>query len=60
MKRNRTPKRRVDEIFDRLGDTSVFSKMDLKNGYNQVRISPKYIKKTEFNSEYGHFKFLVL
>lgn len=54
------PISRTNEMFDRLGKVSYFSKLDLKTGFHQIRFSPKDIEKTEFNAEYGHKEFFVI
>lgn len=46
---------RIGELFDRLGQASVFSKMDMKTGFHQIRIKASDIKKTAFNYQFGHF-----
>lgn len=50
----------TDEVFDRLGGTQFFSKLDLKAGFHQIRIAPQDIEKTAFKTKYGHFEFLVM
>lgn len=59
-KKNNAPIPRIDEIFDRLGGCKVFSSMDLKTGYHQIRINLNDIEKTAFKTRYGHFEFLVM
>lgn len=59
-KKNNAPIPRTDEMFDRLSGCSVFSKMDLKTGFHQIRIHPDDIEKTAFNTKYGHYEFLVM
>jgi len=59
-KKNRALIPRMDEMFDRLGGAQVFSKMDLKTGYHQIRIRPEDVEKTAFNTKYGQFEFLVM
>ena len=59
-KKNSTPLPRSDEMFDRLGEATVFSKMDLKTGFHQIRVKPEDIEKTAFNTKYGQFEYLVM
>ena len=59
-KRNHSPLPRTDEMFDRLGKARVFSKLDLKTGFHQIRVRPKDIEKNAFNTKYGQFEYLVL
>ena len=59
-KKNRYPLPRVDELFDQLLGAKVFSKLDLRSGYYQIRLDEKSIAETAFNTRYGHFEFLVL
>lgn len=58
--KNSYPLPRVDELFDRLQGAKVFSKIDLRSGYHQIRIAPEDVPKTAFRTRYGHFEFLVL
>jgi hypothetical protein len=50
----------MEELFDRLHGFRWFSKLDLRQGYNQVRIHPNDVEKTAFNTRYGHFEYRVL
>ena len=59
-KKNNAPLPRSDEMFDLLGEAKVFSKMDLKRGFHQIRVKPEDIEKTEFNTKYGQFEYLVM
>jgi hypothetical protein len=45
---NKYPLPRIDDIFDQLKDANIFSKIDLRSGYHQVRIKEEYINKTTF------------
>ena len=47
-------------MFDRLGDARVFSKLDLKTGFHQIRVRPEDVEKSAFNTKYGQFEYLVL
>ncbi|XP_021729738.1 uncharacterized protein LOC110696694 [Chenopodium quinoa] len=58
--KNKYPLPRIDELFDQLRDTSVFSKIDLRLGYHQLRIAYEDIPETTFRTRYGHYKFTVM
>jgi hypothetical protein len=47
-------------LFDQLKGAKVFSKIDLRSGYYQIRIKGQDVPKTAYRTRYGHFKFLVL
>ncbi|WVZ88872.1 hypothetical protein U9M48_035339 [Paspalum notatum var. saurae] len=63
--KNKYPLARIEDLFDQLKCACVFSKIDLRSGYHQLRIRPSYIPKTAFISRYGVFmeyldKFVVI
>ena len=58
--KNKYPLPRIDELFDQLQGSQVYSKMDLRQGYYQLRVREEDIPKTAFNSRYGHYEFVVM
>jgi len=60
MVKNRYPLPRIDDLFDQLKGAKVFSKIDLRSGYYQIRIKGQDVPKTAFRTRNGHFEFLVL
>jgi hypothetical protein len=58
--KNKYPLPRIDILFDQLTGARVFSKIDLRSGYHQIRIRPEDIPKTAFTMRYGLFEYLVM
>ena len=60
MIKNRYPSPRIDDLFDQLRGARVYSKIDLRTGYHQLRVRETDIPKTAFRTRYGHFEFMVM
>jgi hypothetical protein len=58
--KNKYPLPRIEDLFDQLRGASVFSKIDLRSGYHQLKIRPSDIPKTAFITKYGLYEFMVM
>nr|GFA99498.1 putative reverse transcriptase domain-containing protein [Tanacetum cinerariifolium] len=58
--KNHYPLPRIDDLFDQLQGSSVYSKIDLRPGYHQLRVREEDVSKTEFRTQYGHYEFQVM
>ncbi|GJT55028.1 retrotransposon protein, putative, ty3-gypsy subclass [Tanacetum coccineum] len=58
--KNRYPLPRIDDLFDQLQGSSVYSRIDLRSGYHQLRVREGDIPKTAFRTRYGHYEFQVM
>ncbi|GJT33893.1 putative reverse transcriptase domain-containing protein [Tanacetum coccineum] len=58
--KNRYPLPRINDLFDQLQGSSVYSKIDLRSGYHQLRVHDEDIQKKAFRTRYGHYEFQVM
>ncbi|GKB93550.1 putative reverse transcriptase domain-containing protein [Tanacetum coccineum] len=58
--KNRYPLLRIDDLFDQLQGSRVYSKIDLRSGYHQLRVHEEDIAKTSFRTRYGYYEFQVM
>jgi hypothetical protein len=58
--KNKYPLPRIDILFDQLAGAKVFSKINLRSGYHQIKIRPSDISKTAFSTRYRVYEYLVM
>ena len=58
--RNKYPLPQIDNLFDQLQGACVFSKIDLRCGYHQLRMKSEDVPKTNFRTRYGYYELLVM
>ena len=58
--KNKYPLSRIEDLFDQLKGAGVFSKIDLRSGYYQLRVKEGDVPKTAFRTRYDHYEFLVM
>ena len=58
--KNKSPLPRIDDLFNQLAGAAVFSKIDMRSGYHQLKIKSEDVPKTAFRIRYEHYEFLVL
>ncbi|GJR50236.1 putative reverse transcriptase domain-containing protein [Tanacetum coccineum] len=58
--KNRYPLPRIEDLFDQLQGSSIYSKIDLRSRYHQLRVREQDIPNTAFRTRYGHYEFQVM
>jgi hypothetical protein len=58
--KNKYPLPRIEDLFDQMRRAKVFSKIDLRSSYHQLKIRPSDIPKTTFTTRYGLYEYMVM
>ena len=58
--KNKYPLPRISDLFNQLAGAIVFSKIDMRSNYHQLKIRKEYVPKIAFQMRYGHYEFLAL
>ena len=58
--KDKYPLQRIDELLDNMVGANWFSKIDLQQGYHQIRVKKEHVPRTAFQTRYGSFQFRVL
>jgi len=58
--KNRYPLPRIDDLMDQLVGAHMFSKIDLRSGYHQIKVKNEDMQKTAFRTRYGHYEYTVM
>ena len=58
--KNKYPIPRIDDLFDQLQGACVFSKIDLRSGYHQMKIRATDVPRTAIRTRYGYYEFLLM
>jgi hypothetical protein len=58
--KNKYPLPRIEDLFNQMKGAKIFSKIDLRSGYHQLKIRAKDVPKTTFTTRYGLYEFLVM
>ena len=58
--KNKYPLPQIDDLFDQIARSAIFSKIDLRSGYHKLRIREEDVPKTAFRTRYGYYEFLVM